>query len=329
MQIFKENGLSIKFWIRMESTEKLAQELGVKIRAHGGQVVMDREEADIWVIGPSAFKTYKKSSKNDYRHRVEGQGFVQDCIAAKKLLKETVPAKKPMRGRPPGKKILFTSEEDTLLQKWLAMKTPDGLASGGRLGQKLYERLVEAANDPNTPEWAPLSRRSWEGLKQRYKTNKQKFDAKIQCFVDEQGLKSDSRYAYEHDRRVNRRSRLLRQGDGEGPGGVGDGDGDNDNEQGGRGQSDEELLAMDDEDEGKFFDRYSAGFEDYVGNIDELYPSGSDRGGESDPGSQGEFYAGSGDKPEDEGLPPPKQESGSSPYQRAPKAGPSRVPPRG
>ncbi|KAH9977374.1 hypothetical protein BGW80DRAFT_848733 [Lactifluus volemus] len=82
-------------------------------------------------------------------------------------------------------KVAFTGEDDALLMKYIATYNP---RPKGRLGMKLYERLVE-----NTErKWSFSSRHSVQSWRERYKNNQQRFDAEILKYQKKHGISADA-----------------------------------------------------------------------------------------------------------------------------------------
>ncbi|KAH9999128.1 hypothetical protein BJV77DRAFT_660782 [Russula vinacea] len=70
------------------------------------------------------------------------------------------------------RKAAFTKEDDALLMKYIATYNP---LLKGRLGMKLYERLVQNAER----KWSFSSHHSVQSWRERYKNNQPRFDAQI------------------------------------------------------------------------------------------------------------------------------------------------------
>ncbi|KAI9442450.1 hypothetical protein H4582DRAFT_1928442 [Lactarius indigo] len=82
-------------------------------------------------------------------------------------------------------KVPFTDDDDALLMKFIATYNPQ---PRGRLGMKLYERLVENAEG----KWSFASRHSVQSWRERYKTHQQWFDAKILRYQKKHGISADA-----------------------------------------------------------------------------------------------------------------------------------------
>ncbi|KAH8985997.1 hypothetical protein EDB86DRAFT_2311924 [Lactarius hatsudake] len=82
-------------------------------------------------------------------------------------------------------KIPFTDDDDVLLMKYIATYNPQ---PKGRLGIKLYERLVENAEG----KWSFASRHTVHSWRERYKTHQQWFDAKILQYQKKHGISADT-----------------------------------------------------------------------------------------------------------------------------------------
>ncbi|KAH9045073.1 hypothetical protein EDB84DRAFT_1469042 [Lactarius hengduanensis] len=81
-------------------------------------------------------------------------------------------------------KVPFTDDDDTLLMKFIATYKPQ---PKGRLGMKLYERLVENAEG----KWSFASRHPVNSWRERYKMNQPWFDAKILQYQKKHGISAD------------------------------------------------------------------------------------------------------------------------------------------
>ncbi|KAI0003418.1 hypothetical protein BJV74DRAFT_813765 [Russula compacta] len=82
-------------------------------------------------------------------------------------------------------KVAFTEEDDALLMKYIATYNPQ---LRGRLGKKLYERLVENAER----KWSFSSRHSAQSWRERYKNNQLRFDAQILKYQKKHGITANS-----------------------------------------------------------------------------------------------------------------------------------------
>ncbi|KAH9057298.1 hypothetical protein EDB87DRAFT_1686417 [Lactarius vividus] len=82
-------------------------------------------------------------------------------------------------------KIPFTDDDDALLMKFIATYKPQ---PKGRLGMKLYERLVENAEG----KWSFASRHPVHSWRERYKMNQRWFDAKILQYQKRHGISADA-----------------------------------------------------------------------------------------------------------------------------------------
>ncbi|CDO71935.1 hypothetical protein BN946_scf184940.g82 [Trametes cinnabarina] len=70
----------------------------------------------------------------------------------------------------------FTPEQDKLLAKYIAKYNPD---KKGRLGRKLYERLVENTNG----DWPFAKYHTWQSWRERYRQNEARFEPMIQRYI--------------------------------------------------------------------------------------------------------------------------------------------------
>ncbi|KAF8497250.1 hypothetical protein F5888DRAFT_1831648 [Russula emetica] len=83
------------------------------------------------------------------------------------------------------RKVAFAQDDDTLLMKYIATYNPQ---LKGRLGMKLYERLVENAER----KWSFSSRHSVQSWRERYKNNQPWFDAKILKYQEKHGISASA-----------------------------------------------------------------------------------------------------------------------------------------
>ncbi|KAJ6579498.1 hypothetical protein DFH09DRAFT_329962 [Mycena vulgaris] len=81
----------------------------------------------------------------------------------------------------PGGRTPFTTDDDTLLVKYLAKYNP---GVQGRSGNKIYQILVE--NEHN--KWSWSARHPWGGWRERYTRHQDEFNARIKKYQTKKGL---------------------------------------------------------------------------------------------------------------------------------------------
>ncbi|GJE88157.1 rap1 myb-like domain-containing protein [Phanerochaete sordida] len=217
-EVFKCNGRAIKFYIVTGPTEVdkelqvlkegKAVELRAKIEAHGGRVVQDMKNAEIWIVSSAALKKYRMYCADSPRHRAEKPTFVRECVQQGRLVEEPVLKKKPMRGRYPGSKSSYTDSHKDILCQWMAVKIPDP-ASGGRLGKRVFQDFTENAEIFPNGRWALAAAHPWSSWRQHYRTHKAELDEMIDEYVKAWGRTADSKGTYVHDRRFNKRAGAI------------------------------------------------------------------------------------------------------------------------
>lgn len=202
-----EAGESIGFYIHESVKEEKREKVIKAIKKHGGKVVdtdlgVDTVVVDPWY--PAAYTLQNKyrvhSDQKYWRTTVEGTEFVFNCIKLENFEHKPV-ERQPMRGKRPGR-VEYTEQDDKRLCRYLAIRTPN-IESGGRLGHRIYEELVDLGTlDPQEYSWA--LRHPPESWREHYriKKNRSRLDAMIRRYVRKLNPREEQLYPF--DRRLNR-----------------------------------------------------------------------------------------------------------------------------
>jgi hypothetical protein len=135
----------------------------------------------------------------------------------------------------------FTEEDEEHLCNWIAAKIPYK-ETGGRTGNRLYQQLCDMVRpfvycvstfpsylrrtQASDPEFAWVTRHTWQSWRERYKKNSQRLDAMIQAIVEQKKptLGEKGQYGYVRKPEEKPKRSRKRKDDGSGPGPANDDD---------------------------------------------------------------------------------------------------------
>ncbi|KAF5377542.1 hypothetical protein D9615_005266 [Tricholomella constricta] len=179
-QIFVENGAPIGMHIHSSIANVNARSaLSQRIMHSGGDPHASAQSARVILADPHT---------EVFGHLVKTYQGVPDKFIESYLIPEVDAQAKSMIYIPLraiaiehlSRRTQFTDEDEEHLCDWIAAKIPYK-ETGGRTGNRLYQQLCELSNDP---EYAWVSRHTWQSWRERYKKNAARLDAMIASIVD-------------------------------------------------------------------------------------------------------------------------------------------------
>ncbi|KAI0048351.1 hypothetical protein FA95DRAFT_1539877 [Auriscalpium vulgare] len=196
-QIFVENGEPIKFHIDSSIANINARAaLSARVMHSGGDPTASAQSARVILADPNIeiFQHLVKSYQGIPDKYVESYLWVKKCVEKGTVMYTPLVYKNPGGRRPGEERTQFTPEDEEHLCNWIAAKIPYK-ETGGRTGNRLYQQLCEMSNDP---EYAWVSRHTWQSWRERYKKNSQRLDSLIQAIVEQKkpSLGEKGQYGY-------------------------------------------------------------------------------------------------------------------------------------
>lgn len=158
--------LSPKLGFSEQRFEKIKEQITLR----GGQIVEDKEEADIIILpdDPDILEEGRTNYRGNPETRVESYRWLVETIK-RQYIKFTPPEIKFMPGTPVLKRTPFTEQEREHLVRYMGAHChPSG---SGRMGHNLYIKMCEEK------EWAKAH--PWRSWREQYKKNSKKFDEDI------------------------------------------------------------------------------------------------------------------------------------------------------
>ncbi|GJJ09500.1 hypothetical protein Clacol_003723 [Clathrus columnatus] len=180
-QVFrKEDGSSRKFLIHTSVCDGIILKLSGQIQHSGGEVVKDKESAEI-IIADERWDGFERLSiyySDAGTKNVEGISWIRRSITSG-ALNFTVIKKPNVGGRITGsKRTEFTSQDDNNLARYIATKLPYPNMRG-RTGNNLYKDLC---GKTELYPWA--TRHPWQSWRERYRNNIDRFNNLIATFLE-------------------------------------------------------------------------------------------------------------------------------------------------
>ncbi|KAI0307973.1 hypothetical protein B0F90DRAFT_1807310 [Multifurca ochricompacta] len=196
-QIFVENGEAIKFHIDSSIANINARAaLSARIMHSGGDPSASAQTARVILADPNTeiFQHLVKSYQGVPGKYIESYLWVKKCVEKGAVVYTPLVYKNPGGRRPGEERTQFTEEDEEHLCNWIAAKIPYK-ETGGRTGNRLYQQLCDMASDP---EYAWVSRHTWQSWRERYKKNSQRLDTMIQAIVEQKkpSLGEKGQYGY-------------------------------------------------------------------------------------------------------------------------------------
>ncbi|KAF8912817.1 hypothetical protein CPB84DRAFT_466280 [Gymnopilus junonius] len=206
-QIFTEKGAPIPMHIHPSIANINARSaLSSRIMHSGGDPHASAQSARVILADPNTevfphlVKTYQ-GVPNKY---IESYLWVKKCIDKGTVIFTPLVYKNPGGRRPGEERTQFTEDDEEHLCQWIAAKIPYK-ETGGRTGNRLYQQLCDLSSDP---EYAWVTRHTWQSWRERYKKNSARLDAIIARIVEQKkpipGEKGQYGYVRQSEEKVKR-----------------------------------------------------------------------------------------------------------------------------
>ncbi|KAF9015313.1 hypothetical protein BDQ17DRAFT_1269058 [Cyathus striatus] len=183
-QIFVEDGTPISMHIHPSIANINARSaLSSRIMHSGGNPHASAQSARVILADPNTevFQHLVKTYQGVPGKYIESFLWVKKCIEKGIVVYTPLVYKNPGGRRPGEERTQFTEEDEEHLCNWIASKIPYK-ETGGRTGNRLYQQLCDLSNDP---EYAWVSRHTWQSWRERYKKNAARLDTVIARIVDQ------------------------------------------------------------------------------------------------------------------------------------------------
>ncbi|KAG8967145.1 hypothetical protein FRC03_010618 [Tulasnella sp. 419] len=197
--IFIRDDAPVAFHVSTAFEPPVLQDLRVKIATYGGKVLEQHPKSGVIVadINKPAYRRLVKKYEHSDDVWIESPEWLQTCIANQKY-EHVLPVRKNVGGRKPGStRTEYTAEDDAFLVAYIGKRIPYPTMAG-RTGNELFKQLCERTD---LYPWA--SRHSWNSWRNRYKTNRARFDSEIAEWVEThpQPLNGKGQYVINHSRK--------------------------------------------------------------------------------------------------------------------------------
>ncbi|RDB29518.1 hypothetical protein Hypma_015362 [Hypsizygus marmoreus] len=182
-QIFVEDGVPIGMHIHSSIANINARSaLSQRIMHSGGDPHASAQSARVILADPTTeiFGHLVKTYQGVPDKYIESYLWVKKCIERGSVIYTPLVYKNPGGRRPGEERTQFTEEDEEHLCNWIAAKIPYK-ETGGRTGNRLYQQLCDLSADP---EYAWVSRHTWQSWRERYKKNAARLDTLIASIVD-------------------------------------------------------------------------------------------------------------------------------------------------
>ncbi|KAJ7139936.1 hypothetical protein C8R44DRAFT_765829 [Mycena epipterygia] len=155
--------------------------LSQRIMHSGGDPHASAQAARVILADPNTevFNHLIQSYQGIPEKYIESYLWVKKCVEKGAVVYTPLVYKNPGGRRPGEERTQFTEEDEQHLASWIASKIPYK-ETGGRTGNRLYQQLCELSSDP---EYAWVTRHTWQSWRERYKKNAVRFDAQIGAIV--------------------------------------------------------------------------------------------------------------------------------------------------
>ncbi|KAH0838438.1 hypothetical protein J3R83DRAFT_6749 [Lanmaoa asiatica] len=209
-QIFVEKGVPIKMHIHPSIANVNARAaLSQRIMHSGGDPTASPQSARVILADPNTevFQHLVKSYQGVPDKYIESYLWVKKCVEKGALVYTPLVYKNPGGRRPGEERTQFTEEDEERLCQWIATKIPYK-ETGGRTGNRLYQQLCEMAVDP---EYAWVTRHTWQSWRERYKKNSVRLDNMITAIVDQKKPAHGEKGQYGYVRQAEEKTRRMRK----------------------------------------------------------------------------------------------------------------------
>ncbi|KAJ7630750.1 hypothetical protein FB45DRAFT_916476 [Roridomyces roridus] len=209
-QIFVDAGNPIPMHIHPSIANPNARSaLSQRILHSGGDPHASAQSATVILADPTTdvfqhlIKTYE-SVPNKY---IESYLWVKKCIEKNAVVYTPVVFKNPGGRRAGDERTQFTEADEQNLAAWIAVKIPYREA-GGRTGNRVYQQLCEQSGDP---DYAWVTRHTWQSWRERYKKNAPRFDNIIAGIVEQTKPALGEKGQYHYVRQAEEKPKRTRK----------------------------------------------------------------------------------------------------------------------
>ncbi|KAI0735284.1 hypothetical protein C8Q76DRAFT_610690 [Earliella scabrosa] len=209
-QIFVHEGQPIRMHIDSSiANVNVRAALATRIMHSGGDPTASAQSARVILADPNTeiFQHLVKTYQGEPDKYVESYLWVKKCIEKGQVIYTPVVYKNPGGRRPGEERTQFTEQDEEHLCNWIAAKIPYK-ETGGRTGNRLYQQLCEMAHDP---EYAWVSRHTWQSWRERYKKNATRLDAKIAQIVEQKKPAHGEKGQYGYVRKPEDKPKRVRR----------------------------------------------------------------------------------------------------------------------
>ncbi|KAH9486777.1 hypothetical protein JR316_0000842 [Psilocybe cubensis] len=183
-QIFVENGAPLRMHIHPSIANVNARSaLSSRIMHSGGDPQASAQSARVILADPNTevFQHLVKTYQGVSDKYIESYLWVKKCIEKGSVVFTPLVYKNPGGRRPGEERTQFTDQDEEHLCNWIAAKIPYK-ETGGRTGNRLYQQLCDLSSDP---EYAWVTRHTWQSWRERYKKNSSRLDVVIARIVEQ------------------------------------------------------------------------------------------------------------------------------------------------
>ncbi|KAF8807554.1 hypothetical protein BYT27DRAFT_7189632 [Phlegmacium glaucopus] len=209
-QIFLENGAPIAMHIHPSIANVNARSaLGSRIMHSGGDPHASAQSARVILADPNTdvFQHLIKTYQGVADKYIESYLWVKKCIEKGTVVYTPLVYKNPGGRRPGEERTQFTEQDENNLCDWIAAKIPYK-ETGGRTGNRLYQQLCDLSGDP---EYAWVSRHTWQSWRERYKKNAERLDNIIASIVEQKKPAPGEKGQYGYVRQAEEKPKRTRK----------------------------------------------------------------------------------------------------------------------
>lgn len=209
-QIFVHEGQPIRMHIDSSIANiNVRATLSTRIMHSGGDPTASAQSARVILADPNTevFQHLVKTYQGEPEKFVESYLWVRKCIEKGQVIYTPVVYKNPGGRRPGEERTQFTEQDEENLCNWIAAKIPYK-ETGGRTGNRLYQQLCEQASEP---EFAWVTRHTWQSWRERYKKNMARLDVKIAEVVEQKKPAHGEKGQYGYVRKPEEKPRRTRK----------------------------------------------------------------------------------------------------------------------
>ncbi|PCH33547.1 hypothetical protein WOLCODRAFT_86832 [Wolfiporia cocos MD-104 SS10] len=208
-QIFVHEGQPIRMHIDSSIANiNVRAALSARIMHSGGDPTASAQSARVILADPNTevFQHLVKTYQGEADKYVESYLWVKKCIEKGQVIYTPVIYKNPGGRRPGEERTQFSEEDEVNLCHWIAAKIPYK-ETGGRTGNRLYQQLCEMSTDP---EYAWVTRHTWQSWRERYKKNSARLDKLITEIVGQRKPAHGEKGQYGYVRVPEERPKRIR-----------------------------------------------------------------------------------------------------------------------